>query len=72
MIAFNLKKGKFDHEQIIQNEWDSNIFVETNMVDIYAKSGNIEDVRSVFNKMPYQNVVTWNAIVLGHVKCDQR
>jgi hypothetical protein len=54
MVALNLEKGKFDHEQIIQNEWDSNIFVETNLVDIYAKSGSIEDVRSVFNKMPYQ------------------
>jgi pentatricopeptide repeat protein len=25
----------------------------------------------VFNKMPSQDVVTWNAMVLGHVKCSQ-
>jgi pentatricopeptide repeat protein len=25
----------------------------------------------VFNKMPSQDVVTWNAMVLGHVTCSQ-
>jgi pentatricopeptide repeat protein len=25
----------------------------------------------MFNNMPSQNVVTWNAMVLGHAKCGQ-
>jgi pentatricopeptide repeat protein len=25
----------------------------------------------MFNKMPFQNVVTWNAMVLGDAKCGQ-
>jgi pentatricopeptide repeat protein len=29
------------------------------------KCGSIEDARRVFNKMPSQNVVTWNAILGG-------
>ncbi len=68
MVTLKLEKGRFAHEQIIQSGWDSNIFVGTNMVDMYAKCGSIEDARNVFNKMPYQNVV----MVLGHVKCGQR
>ncbi len=68
MVALKLEKGRFAHEQIIRSGWDSNIFVGTNVVDMYAKCGSIEDVRSVFNKMPYQNVV----MVLGHVECGQR
>jgi pentatricopeptide repeat protein len=34
----------------------------------YAKCGSIDDAWRVFNKMPSQHVVTWNAIILGHVK----
>jgi pentatricopeptide repeat protein len=68
MVALKLETCRFSHEQICRNGWDSNIFVEINMVDMYTKCGSIEDARSVFNKMPYQNVV----MVLGHVKCGQR
>jgi hypothetical protein len=32
---------------------------------MYAKCGSIEDARSVFNKMPSQDVVTLNAILRG-------
>jgi len=38
---------------------------------MYAKCGSIEDAWRVFDKMLSQNVVTWNAMVLGHVKCGQ-
>jgi pentatricopeptide repeat protein len=38
---------------------------------MYAKCGSIEDAWRVFNKMSSQNVVTWNAMILGHVKCWQ-
>jgi hypothetical protein len=39
---------------------------------MYAKCGNIEEAWIVLNKMPFQNVVTWIAmIILGHVKCGE-
>jgi hypothetical protein len=31
----------------------------------------MEDAQRVFNKMPYRDVVTWTALILGHVKCSQ-
>ncbi|KAH9549386.1 hypothetical protein CY35_10G016600 [Sphagnum magellanicum] len=38
---------------------------------MYAKCGSIEDAWRVFNKMPSRDVVTWTAMILGHVKCRQ-
>jgi pentatricopeptide repeat protein len=38
------------------------------LVDMYAKGGSIEEAWRVFNKMPLWNVITWNAMILGHVK----
>jgi pentatricopeptide repeat protein len=50
MIA--LEEGKCVHQHIIQWGWDSDVFVGSSLVDIYAKCGSMEDAWSVFNKMP--------------------
>ncbi|KAH9540911.1 hypothetical protein CY35_14G031200 [Sphagnum magellanicum] len=66
-----LEGGRRVHEQLIQSGCESDVFVGSSLVDMYAKCGSIKDAWSVFNKMPLRNVVTWNAMVLGHVKCGQ-
>ncbi|XP_057843586.2 pentatricopeptide repeat-containing protein At2g03880, mitochondrial-like [Cryptomeria japonica] len=33
---------------------------------MYAKCGNIEDARSIFDKMPHRGVVLWNAMIMGY------
>jgi pentatricopeptide repeat protein len=66
-----LEEGRCVHHQIIQSCLESDVFVGSSLVDMYAKCGNIEDAWRVFNKMPSRNVVTWNAMVLGLVKCGQ-
>jgi pentatricopeptide repeat protein len=69
MVA--IEEGRCVHQQIIQSGLESDVFVGSSLVDLYAKCGSIEDAWRVFNKMPSRNVVTWNAMVLGHVKCGQ-
>ncbi len=59
------------HQQIIQHGLESNVFVESRLVDMYAKCGSLEDAWSVFNKMLARNVVTWTSMILGHVQCGQ-
>jgi pentatricopeptide repeat protein len=54
-----------------QSSLESDVFVGSSLVNMYAKCGSIEDAWRVFNKMPSRNVVTWSAIILGHVKCGQ-
>ncbi len=49
----------------------TDVFRCNRLVDMYAKCGSIEEAWRVFNKMPSQNVITWNARVLEHVKCGQ-
>jgi pentatricopeptide repeat protein len=66
-----LEEGRCVHQQIIQSGLESDVFVGSSLVDMYAKCGSIEDARRVFNKMPSRNVVTWSAMILGHVKCGQ-
>jgi pentatricopeptide repeat protein len=63
--VFALEEGRHVHEQIIESGWDSDVFVGSSLVDMYAKCGNMDDACGVFNKLPSCNVVTWNAILAG-------
>jgi len=66
-----LEDRRLVHKHLIQSGCESDVFVGSSLVDMYAKCGSIEEAWKVFNKMPSQDVVTWNATVLGHVKCGQ-
>jgi pentatricopeptide repeat protein len=66
-----LEEGMSIHQQIIQSGWDSDVYVGSSLVDMYAKCGKIEDALRVFNKLPSRDVVTWSAMILGHVQSGQ-
>ncbi|KAH9534168.1 hypothetical protein CY35_18G092800 [Sphagnum magellanicum] len=62
-----LSKGRRAHEQIIRSRFESNVFVRNCLTDMYVKCGRMNDAQSVFNKMPSHSVVSWIAMILGHV-----
>ncbi|CAM6094164.1 unnamed protein product [Calypogeia fissa] len=66
-----LDEGKRVHEEIIHSGCESDLYVSNSLVDMYSKCGSIEDAWAVFNKLPTRNVVTWNAMIQGYVKCGQ-
>jgi pentatricopeptide repeat protein len=43
--------------------------VGNSFVDMYAKHGSTQNM---FDKMQFQDVVNWNTMMVGHVKCGQR
>jgi hypothetical protein len=69
MVA--LEEGRCVHNQIIDCQWDLDVFVANNLVDMYAKCGSIDDVQGIFSKMPSQDVVTWTTMLLGCVQCKK-
>ncbi len=66
-----LEQGRHIHKQIIECGYESNVFVGSSLVDMYAKCGSMEDACRVFNKMPSHDVVAWNAMIFGYMKCGQ-
>jgi pentatricopeptide repeat protein len=66
-----LGEGRRVHEQIVEGSYESNVFVGNSLVDMYPKCGSIEEAWTVFHKMPLHDVVSWNVIILGHVRCGQ-
>lgn len=63
-----LKYGKSVHKFIIENGFDSDIFVETALVDMYCKCGNVEVGRHLFDDMCNRNLVSWNVMIAGYAQ----
>ncbi|GAV73408.1 PPR domain-containing protein/PPR_2 domain-containing protein/PPR_3 domain-containing protein/DYW_deaminase domain-containing protein [Cephalotus follicularis] len=61
-------EGKVIHGYAIRTGFDSDIFVETALLDMYAKCGLTDDGRKVFDRMPVRDVVCWTAMITG---CEQ-
>ncbi|CAM6078111.1 unnamed protein product [Sphagnum tenellum] len=66
-----LDDGLRIHVQIIQSGCESDLYVGNSLIDMYAKCGGIDYAWLVFSKMPIRNVISWNAMILGLVKCGQ-
>ncbi|OMP01633.1 hypothetical protein CCACVL1_03047 [Corchorus capsularis] len=61
-----LSLGKWVHGLVKSMNFESNIFVSTALIDMYAKFGSIREARQLFDSMVEKNVVTWNAMISGY------
>eukprot|EP01018_Ginkgo_biloba_P018588 Gb_36614 [translate_table: standard] len=63
-----LQQGEWIHDYINRTGYKSDVFVETALLDMYAKCGRIEIARLLFDNMSRRNVVSWNAMIAGYVQ----
>lgn len=63
-----LLKGKAVHAYAIRNGYLSHIVLETSLVDMYGKCGNITLAERVFFHMKKRNLVSWNAMIASYVE----
>ncbi|XP_073002764.1 pentatricopeptide repeat-containing protein At2g13600-like [Typha latifolia] len=60
-----LEKGKYLHSKVVKLGIQNDVFMGTALVDMYAKSGDIESCKRVFSRMPEKNEVSWTAMIQG-------
>eukprot|EP01018_Ginkgo_biloba_P030201 Gb_04420 [translate_table: standard] len=63
-----LQQGKEIHDYVITSGIESDVFVSSALVDMYAKCGSMDMARQLFDKMSKRNVVSWNAMIAGYVQ----
>ncbi|XP_024538663.1 pentatricopeptide repeat-containing protein At4g14050, mitochondrial isoform X1 [Selaginella moellendorffii] len=66
-----LETGKIIHSQAVAVGVDSQLYLASTLVDMYAKCGSMDDSRKVFERMPVHNVVSWTSLVLGYAENDE-
>ncbi|XP_024536529.1 pentatricopeptide repeat-containing protein At2g13600-like [Selaginella moellendorffii] len=62
----DLERGRRIHSEASKAGADTNIFVASKLVEMYAKCGSTADARTAFDKVHHPDVVLWNVLVLGH------
>lgn len=61
-----IRLGKEIHCYVLRNGLDYDEYVETTLLDMYVKAGDMAKAQSVFNLMKNENIVTWNSLIAGY------
>ncbi|XP_052191779.1 pentatricopeptide repeat-containing protein At2g03880, mitochondrial isoform X2 [Diospyros lotus] len=56
------------HGCIIRSGFEANVFVESALVDMYAKCGDLKSARIALETMEVDDVVSWNSMIVGCVR----
>ncbi|KAJ9568299.1 hypothetical protein OSB04_004265 [Centaurea solstitialis] len=69
-----LRFGEKFHGRVLAGGFCSNVYLQTGLVNLYAvvgveDDGGVKSARKVFDEMSERNVVTWNTLLSGYVKC---
>ncbi|KAH7855317.1 hypothetical protein Vadar_023655 [Vaccinium darrowii] len=62
------KLGTQFHGLSIKAGFQSHLYVQTALVNMYADFGSLVEAQKVFDQMPDRNSVTWNALITGFIK----
>ncbi|KAL5729075.1 hypothetical protein ACHQM5_002077 [Ranunculus cassubicifolius] len=64
----DLERGKQVHGRIVTCCLDGSIFVWNALIDMYAKCGQVDHARWLFDRVVDRNVVSWNSMISGYLK----
>ncbi|XP_062097998.1 pentatricopeptide repeat-containing protein At4g39530 [Humulus lupulus] len=59
------------HGFVIKTGFEQEVYVGTSLIDFYAKQGDIEEARLIFNGLLVRTNVTWTTIITGYVKAGK-
>ncbi|KAF2608145.1 hypothetical protein F2Q68_00044640 [Brassica cretica] len=60
-----LRQGDLLHGLVVKSGFRNHVMVGNALVNMYAKSGSIEDAWKAFSGMAFRDIVTWNTMICG-------
>ncbi|XP_057791857.1 pentatricopeptide repeat-containing protein At2g03880, mitochondrial-like isoform X2 [Salvia miltiorrhiza] len=67
----NVEVGRQVHAHIIKDKFDTDDYVGTALIDMYAKCGRMEHVEAIFNTLDEKDVFTWTVMISGFSQTNQ-
>lgn len=61
-----LHPGKWVHNFVTKSSMSPSIVVDTALVDMYSKCGELDTAKKCFQRMPHKDLVSWSTIISGH------
>ncbi|KAL3838192.1 hypothetical protein ACJIZ3_022783 [Penstemon smallii] len=62
----DLEAGEWIHKYVVDIGMGTNVFVNTCLVDMYAKCASMEKARAVFEEMLEKDIVTWSTMIQAY------
>ncbi|KAL1561519.1 pentatricopeptide repeat-containing protein-like protein [Salvia divinorum] len=59
------------HAQVVKSGFDADVLLQTTLLDAYAKCGDLDGARKVFDKMSKRDIACWNALISGLAQGNQ-
>lgn len=69
-----LLRGQGVHFLVVEFACENDLFVSNALINMYAKSGALEDARIIFDRCSRRDVVSWGTIIAGyaqHMYCKE-
>ncbi|XP_043726360.1 pentatricopeptide repeat-containing protein At1g08070, chloroplastic-like [Telopea speciosissima] len=67
----DLKLGELINDSIETKGLKGNLNLITSLVDMYAKCGQVDTARRLFDEMPRRDVVAWSAMISGYSQSNR-
>ncbi|KAK2999184.1 hypothetical protein RJ639_023023 [Escallonia herrerae] len=61
-----LHQGKWIHNFIVRNCLEPCLMINTALVDMYSKCGDLHTATKCFDRMPQHDLVSWSTIIAGY------
>ncbi|CAA7020528.1 unnamed protein product [Microthlaspi erraticum] len=61
-----LERGQMIHRYVTETEHEMNLSLTTALIDMYAKCGQLEKSRELFNAADQKDTVCWNVMISGY------
>lgn len=62
----SLELARWIDGYISKSEYRSDVFVNTALIDMYAKCGSVDLARQVFDRTTDKDVIVWSAMIVGY------
>lgn len=66
-----LHHGRWIHAHILEDGIESDQFISSSLIDMYARCGSLEDAHVVFERLHHCNIVVWSALITGFTQQGQ-
>ncbi|CAN1219403.1 Pentatricopeptide repeat-containing protein At1g08070, chloroplastic [Linum perenne] len=60
-------QGRLIHGHVFKVGFDSDVYVQNTLINLYAVCGKLGDARQVFDESPVLDLVSWNSMLAGYV-----
>ncbi|ERN19002.1 hypothetical protein AMTRI_Chr10g8520 [Amborella trichopoda] len=62
------QQGKDIQAHTLKLGFDSDLYVQNTLIDLYVRCGCVNDARRVFDTMPTRDIISWTAMIVAYAK----